>query len=257
MPVAHVRFYADLNHFLPPPQRQKRCTHDFVGRVSIKDMIEALGVPHTEIEYLLVNDQPVGFDYLLADGDMISAYPAFYTLDMDPLVQVRPALPAEVRFVLDVHLGRLGTYLRTLGFDSLVPENIDDGYLAELAAREDRVMLTRDRGLLKRRVVIYGYYVRATQPRAQIVEVLRRLRLADRVKPFTRCTRCNGLLVDVPKESILDRLQPDTRRYYDEFRLCESCNQIYWRGSHYDRMKRFIADVLAEVHRQEGQVDGR
>jgi len=253
MPVANVRFYADLNHFLLPQQRQQHCPQFFEGRVAIKDMIEALGVPHTEVEYLLVNGQPVGFDYLVNDGDIISVYPPFFALDIDPLTHVRPALPNEIRFVLDVHLGRLVAHLRMLGFDTLFPDNIDDGYLAELAARENRVMLTRDRGLLKRRVVTYGYYVRATQPRAQVIEVLRSLKLVDRVKPFTRCGRCNGLLEDVPKETIMDRLQPDTSRYYHEFRRCQSCQQIYWQGSHYERMQQFVAEVLAEARRQNNQ----
>jgi uncharacterized protein with PIN domain len=243
MPRAMLRFYADLNAFLAQDQRQMTIRHAFTNRVSIKDMVESLGVPHTEVDLLLVNGRSVGFDYIVQHGDWISVYPRFTTLDVGGLSLVRPEKP-EPRFVLDVHLGKLATYLRLLGFDALFPEDYDDANLARISEEEGRIMLTRDRGLLKRSNVTYGYCLRSTDSREQLVEVLRRYDLLDASCPFTRCLRCNGLLVTVEKEAIIEQLEPGTNRYYNEFRQCQSCGQIYWKGTHYDRLLSFVHEAL-------------
>ena len=245
MTEAHFRFYAELNDFLPQAQRQTPLTHAFNGRVSVKDMIESLGVPHTEIDLILVNGESVDFGYHVQDGDRISVYPIFESFDITPLVRVRPRPLREPKFVLDVHLGRLASFLRMLGFDALFPENYDDENLARISASERRTLLTRDRGLLKRKLVTHGYSVRETDPRKQLAEVLRRFDLYGLIAPFSRCVQCNGLLEPVDKADILDRLQPDTIRYYDEFRRCPSCDRIYWKGTHYARMKQMIAEIMA------------
>jgi hypothetical protein len=242
-----LRFYAQLNDFLEVGQRQRTFAHALRERASIKDVIESLGPPHTEIGLILVDGGPVGFDYVVRGGERISVYPPFGALAIPPAMQLQPALTGEAHFVLDVHLGKLAAYLRTLGFDALYPEEHDDAYLAEISAREGRVMLSRDRGLLKRNAITYGYYVRATEPRQQVIEVLRRYDLFEEIEPFRRCVNCNGRLVPVAKSEIADRLQPDTRRYYDEFRLCEACSRIYWKGSHYERMQQFIDWVRAQA----------
>jgi uncharacterized protein with PIN domain len=243
MSQAVFRFYAELNFFLPPERQQVDFTHTFNGRVSIKDMIESLGVPHTEIDLILVNNNSVDFSYLVQDGDRISVYPMFESFDIKPLLRVRPEPLREPRFVLDVHLGKLAAYLRMLGFDALFPENYDDEVLAEISATERRTLLTRDRGLLKRKQVTHGYCVRELNSRLQVVEVLRRFDLFRLIEPFKRCIHCNGLLEPVEKADILDRLPPRTAQYYDEFRVCRSCDQIYWKGSHYDHMESFIAFI--------------
>ncbi len=246
---ATFRFYARLGDFLPYARRGVAFPHDFEARTTIKDMVESLGVPHTEVDLILVNGQSVGFEAIVQDGDRVSVYPAFTALDISGLTRVRPAPPDAYRFVLDVHLGKLATYLRLLGFDSLFPEDYDDANLARIAEEEGRIMLTRDRGLLKRSVVTYGYHPRSTDPRQQLIEVLRRYDLFDRIRPFHRCLRCNGLLVDVDKAAVADRLSPRTRDHYDAFRQCRSCGQVYWQGSHYERLRAFIADAR--------QADGR
>lgn len=247
MKRACFRFYAELNDFLPPAKRQKRFTHSFDGRVSIKDMIESLGVPHTEVDLILVNGGSVDFDYLVQHGDRISVYPVFETIDIAPLVRVRPQPLREPCFVLDTHLGKLAAYLRMLGFDTRYRNDFLDDELARISSEEGRILLTRDRGLLKRGVVSHGYCVRESNPRQQLVEVLRRFDLVESITPFRRCIRCNGLLKSVPKQTIIDRLPPKTQQYYDEFHICESCAQIYWKGSHYQRMERFVASVLEQV----------
>ena len=247
MAQATFRFYAELNDFLPHHRRQVPFVHRFNGRVSIKDMIESLGVPHTEVDLILVNGESVDFHYLVQDGDRISVYPVFESFDITPLLRVRPRPLRQPRFVLDVHLGRLAAYLRLLGFDTLYTPDCDDATLAALSRDERRTLLTRARGLLKRRQVTHGYCVRTTNPREQVREVLRRFDLYRLVAPFTRCIRCNGLLQPVPKQAIADRLPPHVRDNHQDFRICATCGQVYWRGSHYDRMQALIACWLEDA----------
>lgn len=241
---ATFRFYAELNDFLPPPRRSIAFTHDFELPASVKDMIESMGIPHTEVDLVLVNGTPVDFSRVVQDGDRISVYPAFASPDVHPPRQLRPPLHKH-RFVLDTHLGRLSTYLRLLGFDALYDTSWDDKALSQISAHDDRVLLTRDCGLLKRGEVVYGYFVRATAPKQQVIEVLRRFNLFSTVAPFRRCLRCNAVLKPVSKDSILERLPPRTREIYEEFLTCPSCNRIYWGGSHYAHMERFVQQILA------------
>jgi len=173
---ATFRFYADLNDFLPAEHRTTSFRHEFELYPSIKDMIESLGVPHTEIDLILVNGSPVDFTHGVKDGDWISIYPAFSRLDTSPLLQLRPRL-TDFRFVLDTHLGRLATYLRLLGFDSVYDNGAEDKELARVSHCEGRILLTRDTGLLKRNDVVHGYYVRETQPLRQAIEVVGRFDL--------------------------------------------------------------------------------
>jgi uncharacterized protein with PIN domain/sulfur carrier protein ThiS len=240
-----LRFYAELNDFLPRERRQVAFTYLVAERTSVKDVIEGLGVPHTEVDLVLVNGESVDFSYLVQDGDRISVFPVFESLDITPLVRVRPRPLREPRFVLDTHLGKLAVYLRMLGFDTLYRNDYDDATLAHLAFSEQRILLTRDRGLLKRSSVTHGYHVRETRPARQVVEVLRRFHLFGAIRPFRRCLCCNAVLEPVHKEAIAERLAPKTRRYYDEFTLCRACDRIYWKGSHYERMQQLIARLLA------------
>jgi hypothetical protein len=244
MASAVFRFSAELNDFLPRSQRQVSFTHVFKERASIKDMIESLGVPHTEVDCILVNGKAVNFSYIVRDGDRIDVHPISTATEVSPLVSVRPQPPSILHFVLDVHLGKLAASLRLLGFDTLYRNDYADEELAEISACQQRMLLTRDKGLLMRSRVTYGYYVRATNPDRQVVEVLRRFDLFGKVLPFQRCIRCNGLLEPVSKESIFEQLPPKTRLEIDEFHRCCECNQVYWRGSHYERMQQFIEGVL-------------
>lgn len=244
MAKAVFRFSAELNDFLPPSQRQVSFTHCFKERASVKDMIESLGIPHTEVDGILVNGKAVNFSYIVQDGDRIEVHPISTAVEATPLIPVRPQPPPIFRFVLDVHLGKLASSLRLLGFDTLYRNDYADEELAEISAYQQRMLLTRDKGLLMRSLVTYGYYVRATNPERQVVEVLRRFDLFRKVLPFQRCIRCNGLLEPVAKDSILDQLPEKTRLEIDEFHRCGECRQVYWRGSHYERMQQFIEGVL-------------
>jgi uncharacterized protein with PIN domain len=243
----YFRFYAHLKDFLAPGRRQGgHVDHDFELRASIKDMIESLGVPHTEAHLILVNGEPVDFAYLVQDGDRISVYPAFESIDISPLTAIQPRPLPEPRFVLDIHLGRLAAYLRMLGLDTLYRNDTADEELARISSADQRILLTRDRGLLKRSIVTYGYYVRETDPQRQLAEVVRKFNLSQAITPFHRCVHCNGLLRSVAKEAISDRLPPRTKQYYDEFRICPDCGKIYWKGSHYERMQRLIEQIARQ-----------
>lgn len=246
MPQAYIRFYAELNYFLPPGKKHVSFIQVFNERISIKNLIEALGVPHTEIDLILANGISVDFSYQVQDGDHLSVYPIFETLNIEPLVKLRPKPLRNPGFILDCHLGKLAVYLRMLGFDTLYQNNYQDEKLVHISLAEHRILLTKDRGLLKRKIITHGYCVQQVNPKAQIIEVIRRFDLSSLIEPFKRCLRCNGIIEPVPKKSVAHRLPANTLRYYDEFFNCQSCGLIYWKGSHYLRMQVFIHSILAK-----------
>jgi hypothetical protein len=246
MYCAYFRFHDELNFFLPRKRKHTTIMHPFDWRGSIKDMIESLGVPHSEIELIVVNTESVDFGYIVQPEDDIHVYPRFDAVDISPKVRLRLPLSCRPSFILDQHLGRLAAYLRMMGFDTLYRNDYHDEELAQISHSEGRILLTRDTGLLKRNLVTYGYYVRATTPQHQLSEVMTRFHLMDSVLPFRHCMKCNGLLEQVEKESILERLPDGTAGYYDEFHRCGSCDRIYWKGPHYQRMQKLVQQVLAE-----------
>ena len=163
------------------------------------------------------------------------------------LLRLRPSPLRICRFVLDTHLGKLARHLRMLGFDTLYRNDYDDATLAGLGCREKRILLTRDQGLLKRRIVTRGYYVRETRPREQLREVLRRFDLYGNMQPWRRCLTCNGCLAAVQKERVIHRLEVNTRRYFHRFWMCADCGRIYWQGSHYQHMQVFLRELREEA----------
>ncbi len=241
---ATFRFYAELGDFLPPFRRGVAFPHEFQGSPSVKDVVESLGVPHTEVDLVLADGESVDFSWILRDGAWVSVYPVFESIDITPLARVRPAPLREVRFVLDGHLGRLARFLRMLGFDARWRADATDEELARVAAAEHRILLTRDTGLLKRRIVTHGYWVREVDPRRQLAEVVHRLDLLRSISPFRRCLRCNELLETVGQEEVAGELPPAVRQRRDAFRRCPSCRRVYWAGSHHRRMERLIADLV-------------
>ncbi len=233
MANVYFRFYDDLNDFLPRYQRHREIVYDLANKAGIKDTIEALGIPHTEVEKIVVNGEEVDFSYIIAGGEKCSIYPA-----------VPGSKEYPEKFVLDVHLGKLANFLRMLGFDTLYRNHADDDELAEISSREERILLSRDRGLFKRSIVIYGYYVRETNPEKQLEEVLRRFNFMDKIQPFRVCINCNTNLEPVAKETVIDLIPPKARERYDTFSRCPSCSQIFWKGTHYEKMQKFIADLV-------------
>ena len=245
MAQVQIRFYEELNDFLALELRKRAFDHDFERRTSVKDMIESFGVPHTEVEIILVNGRSVDFSHIVQDGDRISVYPVFESLDVSPLIRLRPEPLRTPKFVLDTNLGRLARYLRLLGFDCLYENDFEDAIVAKISSEQQRTLLTRDRALLQHRIITHGYFVRAVRPRLQVPEVLSRFDLYRLIAPFSRCIRCNGTLQDVDKATVEDRLEPKTRKYFDTFRICTGCGQIYWQGSHYERSMRLVDDWRA------------
>jgi uncharacterized protein with PIN domain len=244
MKQAQFRFYAELNDFLPPGKRHASFAYSFNGEQTVKHLIESIGVPHGEVDLVLADGQSVDFSHRVSDGERISVYPVFEAFDVSEVTRVRPQPLRSTCFILDRHLGRLAGYLRMLGFDTLYRADYDDDELVRIAADERRILLTMDRELLKRRQVTHGYYIRQSNPRAQVVEVLKRFDLARSVSPLERCMRCNERLEPVAKEMVLARVPARSLQHYDEFRQCPGCRRVYWSGSHYRRMQRFIEHVL-------------
>lgn len=244
--MSHVelRFYAELNDFLRDAWKKKRFRLELNRRTSVKDLIESLGVPHTEVEVILANGVSVDFSYIVKDSDDLSIYPMFESVDVSPILQLRDEPLRETRFVLDCHLGRLARYLRQFGFDTLYRNDYNDDDLAEISSTQHRILLTRDRNLLKRSVITHAYFIRDHDPRKQLDEVIRRFDLKNRIIPFGRCTRCNGIVEEVDKTAIEDRLEPKTRKYFNTFWQCSSCGQIYWEGSHVKHMLELTDEVL-------------
>lgn len=244
---ALFRFYAELNDFLPVEKRMVAFEYEFNGKQTVKHLIEAAGVPHTEVDLVLVNSEPVDFARVIKDGDFVSVYPVFEGLDVSPASRVRPKPLRVTRFVLDAHLGRLAAYLRMLGFDTQHRSDFDDAELARISAEDHRILLTRDRELLKRNAVTHGYYVRETNARRQMVEVMRRFDLTGSLQPFSRCMRCNTLLEPAAKPDVAANVPPRSLDHYDDFRRCPGCNRVYWGGSHFRRMKLLIARAVEEA----------
>ena len=240
---AHFRFYEELNDFLPAVKKKILFSYEFQGKPSVKDAIEALGVPHTEVDLVLANGVSVSFSYHLRDDDTISVYPVFESLDITPVTHLREQPLRILKFICDVHLGRLATCLRMLGFDTLYENSWDCATIVRLSVEHKRIILTRNTGLLKMSAVTHGYRIRSENPEEQVVEVLRRFDAASSIKPFCRCLVCNGIMKKIAKEDIIHLLEEKTKLYYDEFQQCRFCKKVYWKGSHYLRMKEFVEGV--------------
>lgn len=239
-----IRIYGPLNDFLPVANRHVARPVSFAGPRSVKDVIEGLGVPHPEIDVILVNGESVPFEFGVRDTDRIAVFPRFHTIDISGVTNVRPR-PDTMRFVVDGHLGKLARGLRLVGLDAICPEAEDDA-LATCAAREGRILLTRDRELLKRRLVTHGYFVRDTRPQRQLVEVLQRFGPLA-LEPFSRCLRCNTELVEVSKAAVEPMLPPRIREQHHRFHTCRGCGRVYWQGSHWTRLVHAVDAALDEA----------
>ncbi|MBP7867760.1 MAG: Mut7-C ubiquitin/RNAse domain-containing protein [Acidobacteria bacterium] len=237
------RFYGDLNDFLPAATRGRDLERPESAGGSVKDGIEAFGVPHVEVDLVVINGEPRDFAALLAPGDRVAVLPDLGALAGAPGTRLLPAIDHPPRFVLDIHLGKLAAGLRLLGFDTLYRNDWPDEDLARVSAGEHRLLLTRDIGLLKRKQVWHGAWVRSTSPPEQVREILRRFRLEDQVQPFTRCMRCNGFLEDRRKEEVAERVPFRSREAFQEFYQCIGCGRVYWQGSHFAGLLRRVEEL--------------
>lgn len=238
-----IRFYEELNDFLHFTRGKEAFSYPLPLKRSIKDIIESLGVPHAEVDLIIVNGQSVTFDYHPANGDFVSVYPVFEAIDISPVVLLRPKPLRETKFVLDVHLGTLAKYLRLLGFDTHYRNNFEDHEIINISMAEKRIILTRDLLILKNGKVTHGYFVRETNPLKQINEVVRRFDLKEQFNPFHRCLKCNGIIKKVDKTTVENSLKTNTRKDFQEFYQCRSCKKVYWKGSHYERMMDLVTKL--------------
>ena len=237
---AEFRFYEELNDFLAPESRKRAFRMPIDRGRSVKDAIESVGVPHTEVDLVLVDGESVGFEHVLRGGERVAVYPVFERFDIASFVHLRPSPLREARFVLDAHLGKLARHLRLAGFDSLWENDYGDEEIVALSAAQNRVILTRDKGILKRSAVQRGYFVRETESERQLCEVVRAFQLERSLKPFSRCRVCNAALRDVPKESVHGRVPEAVWAQLDAFTECPECGRIFWRGTHYERLSRVL-----------------
>ena len=243
---AEFRFYEELNDFLPENQRKTSFRRPFFGTPAVRDVIQAIGVPHTAIDLILVDGESVDFARRLQGGERVAVYPVFERLDISPVIRLRPAPLRNTRFSADSHLGRLARYLRMLGFDAVFERGGENARLIERALAEKRIILTRSPELLKNGRVTHGYWLRRQQPRQQLAEVLQALDLCGQAQPFTRCMDCNGPIGQVEKSALEGRLDANIIKRFDEFRRCRDCGKIYWKGSHYEHMLRLVGTLLRQ-----------
>jgi uncharacterized protein with PIN domain len=239
--TVRLNLHGDLDFFVRKAARGRTIERSLSEKTSVKDVIEACGVPHPEVDLILVNRQPVDFQYGIADAADIELYPAG-----TPVTQFkgkRLQIPTVSKFVADGHLGRLVRNLRLLGFDVAYDPRAGDRQLLAIMERENRALLTRDRRLLMHKVVKTGYSPRSQDADEQTVEVIRRFDLLGSIASFTRCLRCNAPLRKISKAEIIERLEPLTKIYYEQFRRCTGCGQIYWAGSHFSKLQRRLEQI--------------
>ena len=244
MTVARFRFYEELNDFLAPEHHKREFEARCARAATVKNAIEALGVPHTEVELILVNGRSVDFSYRMLDGDRVSVYPMFEAFDIEPLLRVRRQPLRVTRFIADSHLGGLARLLRMAGFDTRYENGWSDDEIRRRAGEEGRIILTRDRALLMYRTVTHACYVHALEPRAQFREIVERLQLGSRARPFTLCLHCDLPLATVEKAQVVDRLPGTIAATYDRFWICSGCQRVYWQGSHWERMRDLLREML-------------
>lgn len=239
------RFYEELNDFIAPERRYRTFELACPAEATVKHVIETTGVPHTEVELILVNGVSVGFAERLRGGDRVAIYPKFESFDIGPLLRLRTRPLRVTRFVADAHLGGLARLLRMAGFDTLYDNGYDDAEIERIAGGDGRIVLTRDRELLKRRSISHGCYVHALNPTAQLAEILARLDLAGRIRPLSLCLECNVPLEPVAKAQVADRLPPSVREHHQRFSTCRVCRRLFWEGSHWRRMREKLAQAVA------------
>jgi uncharacterized protein with PIN domain len=238
--TSYFRFYEELNDFLPAEHFKKIFPFKFRGTTSVKNAIQNIGVPHAEVDLILVDGVSVDFSHRIQGGEHVSVYPVFESFDVSPLIRLRPKPLRKIRFVVDVNLGKLAKKLRLLGFDTFYENDLQDEEIIKISLAEKRIILTRDIGILKNGKVTHGTFIRSDNPKIQLNEVIERLQLKNMFKPFSRCSQCNGQLKRIKKDLLKNRIPGDTLSYYKTFWECQGCRQIYWEGSHFEKINQWI-----------------
>jgi uncharacterized protein len=245
--VAEVTVAAELQFLLRAGRRGGPVAVTCDGVSSLGHVVESLGVPLPEVGTLTVNGEPTAASYRPGGGDLVHV-----------TAVGRPQRLGVARFILDVHLGTLARRLRLVGVDAAYANDAADDVLIERANTGRRVLLTQDRGLLRRRRLRMGAYVRGARPDDQLIDVLSRF--APPLAPWTRCPACNSLLLPAAKTEVEPRLEAGTRRTYQKFSACGSCRRVYWRGAHAARLEAIVdaavSTVSAAARRRVGPLTG-
>lgn len=232
-------------------QGKKEIDYPLTRRASIKDIIEALHIPHTEISSIFQNDTEISFSHIPEAGERIFLHSFSHGTDVTQPSLLRPDPLPITSFIVDINVGKLARLLRMSGIDTVYDPQWQEKDIAEMAAADRRILLSRNRDLLRRKCILWGHLVRAEQPEKQLAEVMTLFGLRDAIQPFSRCLQCNALLQPVGKSTILHRLEPLTRKYYRKFHVCPDCEQIFWRGSHHKRMEELIERVHHSLNNRE------
>ncbi|RXQ95709.1 twitching motility protein PilT [Ancylomarina salipaludis] len=238
------RFYAELNDFLPPHRKQKAFVQAFKTPVSVRETIESLGIPLSEVDLIRVNDRSVGFDYKVKEGDYISVFPVFESMDISAITKLRKSALRTTRFVVDAHLGKLAKYLRMLGFDTLYRADMQDNEIIALAKADKRIILTRDKPMLRSKEISHGYFVRSIEKHEQLKEIVNKFDLKSQFKSFTRCMTCNTRLENIKREDIQNKVDQEILSHFELFYYCPLCDKVYWEGSHFKRMEAYIRKLI-------------
>jgi uncharacterized protein len=244
---AEFRFYEELNDFLPAGRRKVAFMHSFQGTPAVRDVIQSIGVPHTAIDLVLVDGRSVDFTHRLSGGERVAVYPIFERLDISPLLRLRPRPLRRTRFILDVHLGKLARDLRLLGLDSAYRPDWDDAAIVDRALAEQRIILTRDVGILKQGRVTHGHWVRSDQPAAQLQEIVEAFDLCCQLEPFSRCLACNGDIRPVERDDLQGQVAAEILERFERFWQCHDCRRVYWQGSHYRHLKQRVRRFAPEL----------
>jgi hypothetical protein len=244
MKQVSFRFYEELNNHLPLEKHKVWFEYIFSDATSMQDALLSMEVPLDEIDLILVNRQSKGLDYILQDGDRISVYPVFESFDLSGISRIREKPLRDPKFICDVHLGRLSKYMRMLGWDTLYSNQYSPDEMIAISGQEKRIILSRNYQLTRHKKVTHSYWIQSSCPVEQIKDLINKLDLSDKIIPLTRCLKCNHGLMPVEKKKIAHRLQALTAKYYNEFYVCPACDQIYWKGSHFERMSDFIKNTI-------------
>jgi hypothetical protein len=239
-----IRFFGNLNDFLSAKKRYKPCITPVGGHQTVKDILESVGIPHAEVNVIRVNRCCVSFSHKPGADDRVEIFPLKYQFKSGQVLPLLPQLPAQPRFLLDEHLGKLAKLMRMCGIDTRLFHGKTDRELADMASRMKRIVLTRDVELLKRKNIKRGYWIRNQDPERQLNEVFNRFDLFDKINPFFRCMLCNGLIKMVSKKTVAARLPFRTRAFFNEYYRCNSCGKIYWKGSHFIKMEKRIGKLV-------------
>ncbi|MEE9189790.1 MAG: Mut7-C RNAse domain-containing protein [Candidatus Neomarinimicrobiota bacterium] len=247
MIVTYVRFYEELNDFLPARLSKKTMKKEVLLSTTVKDIVESYGVPHTEVDLILVNGESVSFGYKIVDQDRISVYPVFESFDITPVKHLQ-AKPLRIPcFFAEKYLWKLTRLLRLLGINVIYDDTLTNKQVIELIVSSKQILLTRSVQQLMHSTISRGYCIRADDPVDQAIEVMKRFDLLGQMLPFSRCMLCNGSVVKIPMQTVESHLDSKTASLYTKYFQCSDCKKIYWKGSHYKQLQRFVDQVKSAL----------